>query len=450
MEFSLLDFGAKGDGQTDDTASIQRALDACSEAGGGRVRVPAGVYMTVSLELKSYTELHLEPGAVLRGIYQGAYRPISPGEDSLTALVFAKDAENVAITGGGTLDGQGHRYWKKLGAPRSGRPDVEEVGAAQFWYEHCRDLPKPNRMLAFLRCQGVQVRDVRLTGSTAWTCHLIESRNVKIRGIDIENPVYGPNTDGIDVDGSSDVLISDCTIRTGDDAVVLKTTNKFGGHCAIRNVTVTNCRFHTGCNGFKIGTETEEDIENICFSNTTIYSPPEARPTERCITGIAIETVDGGNVRNVVCSNITMMNARTALFIRLGERLRGGREHAGELRGIALSNIIAAGATHPSVISGFPGHPVEDVQIHNLQLETLGGGIRTQEEIGPIPEKPEEYPEVFMFEEVPASSLYLRHIDRLQLSNLMFRLQKEDMRPAVFAEDVDREVSLADPSWTIA
>lgn len=437
MQFSVRSHGATGNGQTDDTAAIQAAIDACNAAGGGRVVVEPGVYMIASIQLKDRVELHLARGATLRGIFNAPhYLPINPGEAKMTALVFARDAIDIAITGGGTIDGQGPRYWRKLDSPRSRRPDVMKVGVIQFWYDHMRELSRPSRLVAFLRCQHVQLSGIHLINACSWTCHLIACRDVKIHGIDIVNPIHGPNTDGIDVDSSSDVLISDCTIQTGDDGIVLKTKGVVVPPAPIRNVAVTNCRIYSGCNGFKIGTETQDDVENVTFSNSVIYSPETVRPIERTISGIALETVDGANVRNVTCSNITILNARTPLFIRLGERLGGERKQAGMLRGIALSNIVATGATHPSVISGIPNRRIEDLQIHNLQVETLGGLNRTPAEIGPVPEHPASYPEVFMFEDVPASVLYVRHVDRFQLRSCMARLREPDARPRFYAEDV--------------
>ena len=421
----------------DATAALQQAIDRCHERGGGTVHVSAGLYEVTTIQLKSNVELNLGPGATLRGRFDDAgYRPIDPELADTTALVFARDATNVAITGSGCIDGQGPRYWKKLDRPRSRRPDVAEVGVIQFWYEHDTSLAKPHRLVAFLRCTKVRLVDVRLTQATSWTCHLIACRDVKIRGIDIDNPLEGPNTDGIDVDGSSDVLISDCTIRTGDDAVVLKTKNIFANHTPIRNVTVTNCRFHTGCNGFKIGTETREDIENVCFSNTTIHSPDDAAPVERAITGIVIESVDGAHVRNIACSNITLINARTPLFIRLGQRLQGQRTRAGSISAVAISNILAVGATHPSVISGIPGNPIQDLQFHNIQIQTRGGGRDTVQQIGEVPEHIADYPEVFMFGQVPASVLYARHVARMQLSNWLTRVHRPDARPQLTTQDV--------------
>src|SRR5690606_16164892 len=129
VQFSVRSHGATGNGQTDDTAAIQAAIDACNAAGGGRVVVEPGVYMIASIQLKDRVELHLARGATLRGIFNAPhYLPINPGEAKMTALVFARDAIDIAITGGGTIDGQGPRYWRKLDSPRSRRPDVMKVG----------------------------------------------------------------------------------------------------------------------------------------------------------------------------------------------------------------------------------------------------------------------------------------------------------------------------------
>ncbi|WFB34987.1 glycosyl hydrolase family 28 protein [Kiritimatiellota bacterium B12222] len=422
----------------DATDSIQEAIDLCHLHGGGQVVIPPGLHHISSLELKSNVELHLHSAAILQGIFNSPkYRAIKPEEHEMTALIFACDAENISLTGNGTIDAQGFKYWEKLDKPRTGRKDYEEVGAIQFWYQHLTNLHKPHRLLAFLRCKNLKIQDLHLTNAVSWTCHLIGSENIKIRGLNITNPIEGPNTDGIDIDGSSDVFISDCSITTGDDAIVLKNKNIFPLHKAIRNVTVTNCRFTTGCNGFKIGTETEDDVENICVSNCSIYSPDDFSLMKRCITGIAIESVDGGHVRNVVCSNITMINARTPLFIRLGAMLRGKRSSAGSIKGVSLSNIVATGATHPSVISGIPGHVIENVQMNQIQIESKGGYTENPDALQPVPEHPADYPEVFMFGTVPASILYLRHVKRLDIGSFFTELKQTDARPLIFKDDVE-------------
>lgn len=440
MKYNICAFGATSDDTYDNTRDIQQAIDTCSEEGGGQVYVPPGLYMIGSLELKSGVELYIERGAILRGIFDApGYISLSERKPDLTGLIFARGAQNIGIAGSGCIDAQGSRYWRKVDKPRTGRADFLEVGAAQFWYEHIQDLNRPSRLLLFWRCVGVKITDISLMNATAWTCHLLASRDVKIHRINISNPVYGPNTDGIDIDGSSDVIISDSTIATGDDAVVLKTTNYLNDHTPIRNVLVSNCRFTTGCNGIKIGTETEEAIENVACSNITIYNADECEQIERCITGIAIESVDGGPVRNIACHNITMINCRTPFFLRLGNRMRGGSTQMGAIRGVSLSHIIATGATHPSVISGIPEFPIEDLQISQVQIETKGGVAESVDDILPVPEHSTDYPEVFMFGVVPASVFYVRHVKRVNLTSVFTTLREADARPLLYLDDVHDE-----------
>ncbi|MBN2713640.1 MAG: right-handed parallel beta-helix repeat-containing protein [Planctomycetes bacterium] len=441
MDYNCREFGSKGDGILDETSAIQKAVQACHESGGGRVIVPAGKYMVTSIELLENVELYLERGALLQGIYDSPnYREVDP-EFPAKAMIFAKKCSNVAISGAGKIDGQGPRYWRKLDKPRTGRKDFTEVGVSQFWYEHIKEIGKPERIVAFYKCKDVSLTGISITGASAWTCHLVASENVKIHGIDIWNPTCGPNTDGIDIDGSSDILISDCTIHTGDDAIVLKTKNIAKTNHPIRNVTVTNCRLTSGCNAFKIGTETQDDIENICISNCTFYSPEEYELIDRCITGLAFETVDGANVRNVVCSNITMINARTAIFIRRGGWFRGERKTPGVLRGIHFSNIVATGTTYPSVIAGLPGYPVENVRMNNVEIESAPGREYKPVEVSDIPEYAEHYPEVFMFGPAPAAGMFIRHVDGLEASSLNLHFPSPPEAEAIVTDDV-RNISI--------
>jgi polygalacturonase len=175
-------------------------------------------------------------------------------------LIYAKDAVNVGIVGNGSIDGQGASFWKdkELGEDVMWRKGWGEVS---HYYKAC--FKRPERLVRFSGCKNVFVRHVLLKNSANWTLHILACDEVSIEGIRIHNPLEGPNTDGIDIDSSQNVSISDCKIVTGDDAIVLKNTNIEERKQTTRNITVTNCVLTTPCNAFKIGTESQLPVYGL-------------------------------------------------------------------------------------------------------------------------------------------------------------------------------------------
>jgi len=422
--FNVRQYGAAGDGKTLDTAAIRKAVEACARAGGGTVYLGPGAYLSGTVILESNVTLYLESGATLLGSTNlDDYDP--------RHLVYARGAENVGLAGRGRIDGQGEAFWE----PPPAAPD-----AARPWYERDRFWHKakarPGRMVCFVECRQVHLRDVRFENSPGWTIHLLACDGGMVDRVTIRNPLYGPNTDGIDIDACRDVVVSGCIISTSDDAVVLKNTNTDGLARHSRNIAVTNCVLTTICNGFKMGTETLEGFENVTFSNSVIAHHPKA-PHWPAISGIAIETVDGGHVRNVSVSNIAMQNVRAPLFIRLGARLRRKDPEVGPgtLRDVAISHVTALGAMLPSVIAGLPDHPVQGVRLTDIRVRTEGGGT---EELAArtVPHKPKNYPEATMFGDLPAYGLYCRHVEGLRMRDVDIAPEKPDARPAVVCDSV--------------
>ena len=422
--FDVKRFGAAGDGKTLDTAAIRKAIDACTAAGGGAVYLGPGTYLSGTVILKSNVTLYLESGATLLGSARlDDYDP--------RHLVYARGAENVGIAGRGRIDGQGETFWE----PPAGAPD-----AAKPWYERERFWHKakarPSPMVRFVQCRDVHVRDVRLENSPGWTVHLLACDSCLVHRVTIRNPLYGPNTDGIDIDACRDVTVSGCIISTSDDAVVLKNTNTDGLARHSRNIAVTNCILTTICNGFKMGTETLEGFENVTFSDSVIAHHPKA-PHWPAISGIAVETVDGGHVRNVNVLNIAMQNVRAPIFIRLGARLRrkDTKVGPGTLRDVSISHVTALGARLPSVIAGLPDHPVQGVRLTDIRVRTEGGGT---EELAArtVPHRPKNYPEATMFGDLPAYGLYCRYVEGLRMRDVDIGPEKPDARPAVVCDSV--------------
>ncbi len=408
--FNVRDYGAVGDGNVKDTGAVQAAIDACAEAGGGTVLVPAGRYLCGSVHLQSNVALRLENGATIAAspddndfdpYEQLNYETDSDRETTCFhfSLLWGEGIENVAIVGEGTIDGNRTK----------------------------RGGPKP---IALKRSCHIDIRNIKIINAPNYCISLLGCDYVNIDGVTILNGYC----DGIDPDCCRHVRISNCHIESWDDAIVPKSSFALGERRASENIVITNCVLSSSCNAFKMGTESGGGFKYVTVSNCVMFGPPGTRPT---ISGIAIETVDGAIVENVVVSNISMLDVQTPIFVRLGNR---GRDMdtpvPGSLSNVTISNVEATGATLASSITGLPGHPVENVRLDNVRIEYLGGGtvdLADKE----VPELPGKYPEAKMFGELPAYGLYCRHARNVALQNLEVRWKETEERPALVCDDVD-------------
>ena len=407
--FDVKAHGAIGDGVAMDTAALQKAIDACSAAGGGEVVFPKGRYLTGSLELKSRVHLVVTPEAIVVGSRSMADYPAR-------RLIRATDAHDIAIEGGGAIDGQGETFWEKRGSHEG----AAYRRTAQFEY---RALKRPS-FIHFLRCNDVTVRNITLRNSPSWTVHLQRRQKARIEKVTIRNPLYGPNTDGIDVNSCIDVLVRDCDIITGDDGVVLKSTEPGHDHPS-RDITVEGCRIWSACNALKIGTETHDRFDNIVFRNCHLYCDSN-RTCDRPLAGVAIESVDGSYLSGITVSDITMRNVRAPIFIRLGHR--GGNSVKtrqveprvpGRIEKVVICNIKAERSLFESSITGIPGHPVTGICLENVRFEYEGGGSEDWI-LGTVPDETviRKYPEAEMFGRLPAYGLYCRHAQGIELRDV--------------------------------
>ncbi|MFH1718927.1 MAG: glycoside hydrolase family 28 protein [Planctomycetota bacterium] len=408
--YDVRDYGAKGDGKTMCTGSIQKAIDACSSAGGGTVYLPPGAFLSGTIYMKTGVTLRLAAGSTLRGSTSlDDYPPTVPAFRSYTdnytdkSLIYAENVERVAITGAGVIDGQGASFE----GPYKVRP----------------------YMIRFIQCRDVTVKDVTIINSPMWVQHYLACDDVRITGITVKSLV-NHNNDGIDIDSCRRVVISDCNITSGDDAIVLKSTS--ARVCS--EVVVSNCVLSSRCNALKMGTESNGGFQNIVITGCSIY--------DTRLAGVALEIVDGGTMDRVVVSNITMNNVGAPIFIRLGNRARLFKQDMekpgiGAIRNVTISNIEATGANPTGcAISGLPGAAIENLTLSNVRLSFEGGGTNA-DAARAIPEKPEDYPEYSMFGKLPAYALFCRHVKGLKLLNVQLQLAKSDQRHAVVLEDVE-------------
>lgn len=341
--FDVMKYGAVADRNTNAAAAIQKAIDACAKAGGGTVYLPAGNYLSGSLELKSNVTLHLSPGAVLWGSRRFEDYP---GR----ALIWARNADNIAIAGKGTIDGQDEAYFEpNFGKPKADRPT----------------------MVLLNKCTRVRIEGVTLRYAPAWTIHPKDCDGVWIRGIKLLNHVQAFNTDGIDLDSCRNVHISDSYIEAGDDSFVLKTTQPSDGSQAgpCENVTVTNCVLISSASGFKLGTESHGDFRHIVVSNCVI---------RRTWAPLSFFLKDGGAVENVSFSNITIhafpegrgYKVTWPIFVDLDKRWPD-QTRLSSIRDISFSNIRILGKGR-SRIAGMPERPIENVTLRNIVMRVDG------------------------------------------------------------------------------
>ncbi|MBW7866269.1 MAG: glycoside hydrolase family 28 protein [Candidatus Hydrogenedentes bacterium] len=411
--YEVGDYGAVADGATLCTEAVQKAIDDCSANGGGTVRFGAGTYVSGTLVLKTGVTLNLPAGCILAGSENLDDYPVKVPEfrsytDNYTdkSLIYAEKAERIGISGEGALDGRGRAFEG--------------------------EYKKRPYMIRFIECREVTVTGVTLRDSPMWVQHYLACDRVRIHGITVRSHV-NKNNDGIDIDCCSNVVISDCDIASGDDAIVLKST----ADRPCKNITVTNCIVSSLCNGLKMGTESNGGFENIAISNCVVH--------DTRLSGLALEMVDGGVMDRVVVSNISMSGVGAPIFVRLGNRARpfqkdGKKPGIGVMRNITITNIEARGADMTGcAVSGIPEKRIENLTLSNIRLSFPGGGKRT-DATRAISELPDKYPEHLMFGVLPAYGFFCRHVDGLNLDNVTVQLEGEDERHALVLDDVENAV----------
>ena len=439
--FSVLDYGAHADGKTLDRAPFQAAIDACAEAGGGTVLVPAGTYLLGTVILHSGVHIRFEDGTKILGSadFETDYLPREPfvggkyQDDSHSffdhSLFLAKECHDIGMTGHATIDMQGI---------------FTDLEHGQYY----RNV----KVITFVSCTDIVLADMTILDAADLAIWLYDCERARLHGLSLDVLV-----DGITPDACRDVVISDCLIKADDDALVLKTSFPLGRFVHSKNIAVRNCTVSSNASAIKIGTETNGDFENISITGCVLKNTRRA--------GIAIESVDGANIRGVVISNITMYRVSSPIFIRLGARMRAPEgTPIGSMRDITLSSIYAdydgtpydthyiylpgqqnigpSSTPYPYVpiIMGIPDHPIENLMIRDVCI-TVPGGVAVADALPlPLPEKENAYPDTNMFgweKPLPAACLMMRHVRGYRERNLVLRTREPDERPLAIYDDVE-------------
>ncbi|HEY4197398.1 MAG TPA: glycosyl hydrolase family 28 protein, partial [Mucilaginibacter sp.] len=327
--------------------------------------------------------------------------------------------------------------------------DVSILGPGMIWGKGLikgekKGSKEANKSLVLYNCRNVIVRDVTFFHA-GWFAILATG----VDNLTIDNVKMDTNRDGMDIDCCRNVRISNCTVNSPyDDGICLKSTYALGFARATENVTITNCQVSAYDEGsfldgtykkedkkayrtgrIKFGTESNGGFKNIAISNC-VFS---------YCHGLALETVDGGLLEDVTISNITMRDIISApIFLRLGARMRALQgTPVGELRRVSISDIRVynADADQSCVISGMPGHDINDLQLSNIRIYYKGGGTAAQAE-KQVPESEKNYPEPNMFGVTPTYGFYIRHVSGLKLRDIEVSYMNDDARPAFILDDV--------------
>jgi len=438
------------DGKTLCTQQLQQAVDAIYKKGGGRLVLSKGIYLTGGLMLRSGVELHLEEGATLLGStnpYDYQQISVSHTEDKRNdnasmALIMADGAEHISITGKGTIDGQGLQLALNVDSLHhtGERPDPNYNQRRQRPSETAR--PK----LLFLHgCKDVLVKGVKLRNSANWGLSLHLCEQVRLTQLDIENRAYW-NNDGIDLTDCRHVLVADCRINSADDGVCLKS---YHADSECYDIEVARCDIRSSASAVKFGTASWGGFRKIYVHDIKV--------TDTFRSAIAIESVDGSLVDNVLVERITAVNTGNALFLRLGQR---AGERASVLRNVTIRQLrceVPFGRPDeaydlrgpevdffhnplPASICGYPDHHIENVILEDIEVSYPGRATKGMAyiplwRIHDVPEQIQKYPEFSMFGELPAWALYVRHVKGLQLHNVRFNLRDADFRPAFVFDD---------------
>jgi polygalacturonase len=434
--YNVRTYGAAGDGSHLDTRAINKTIEAAAAQGGGTVYFPAGNYLTGSIHLQSNITLYIDAGATIiaaPAADSSEYdKPEAPINDKYqdyghshfhNSLIWGEKLHDIAIEGSGTI-------WGK-GLVRSGRKGDNRA----------------NKSISLLLCRNVIIRDVSILHG-GWFAILATGTD----NMTIDNVKMDTNRDGMDIDCCKNVRISNCTVNSPfDDGICLKSSFALGYARSTDNITIVNCQVsgydegtlldgtfqrnyqkysdHNPTGRIKMGTESNGGFRNITISNCIF---------DYC-RGLALETVDGAKMEDITISNITMRDIVNApIFIRLGARMRAPDSmKVGDCKRIILSNITVYNADprFGCIISGIPGHDIEDLQLNNIRIYYKGGGT-SEMSAREVPEYIQDYPEPYRFKTMPSYGFFLRHIDGVRFGNVKVGFRKEDMRSPYILDSV--------------
>jgi len=437
--YNVLDFGVKGDGQTINTKAINAAIDEAVQHGGGTIFFPAGNYLSYSIHLQNDISIYLDQGACLIAAKAGDEAGYDDPEPN-TPYDAYQDF--------------GHNHWKNSLIWGIGLHDISIRGEGLIWG---RDLTHTNRAvnragdkaISLKLCRNVTIKDISILHGGHFGVLATGVDNLTLSNLKIDT-----DCDGFDIDCCKNVRIDNCTVNSPfDDAICLKSSFALGYPRATENVTIVNCQV----SGYELGTlldgtfkRTYKEFQPNACPNGRIKLGTESTGGFKNITiancifdfsfGLALETVDGAPLEDVSISNLTMRDiVDCPIFIRLGARMRApAGTPMSTCRRINISNVVVQNAYHKygCIISGLPGHNIEDVELSNIQIHYAGGGTKEMAD-RQVDEYAKAYPEPEDFGVMPAYGFFFRHVKHLRVHDVAVAFLSPEQRPPFVLDDVE-------------
>lgn len=454
MQYNVLEHGLIADGNTLNTAALQRLIDFCAKNGGGELYFPEGQYVLSTVFLKNNVHIHLHDNSwILGSLHFSDYCPdekiVYPAYQDVShtyyhcSLFVAEHCKNISFMGG-------------------------HIDMRSIWdEENVRNIVhRGPKCIALKFCKNVRISNMDIQNATDLAVYFAGCKNVTVEKMRLR--VY---IDGISPDCSENVYIRDCDVETGDDGIVFKSSYTLNKKKICKNIWVENCKIKSRCNAIKFGTESNGGFFNIHIKDCDIR--------ETRIAGIALESVDGARIRNISFQNIRMNNVGTPFFVHLGKRLRGPQgSKIGSIKNVLFSSITATGPYEPykiiewrytsflakdsyqepwnfgwgegltgkeksdknsawqitSNVCGLPEHNLKNIRFENVYLK-LWGAAKECNVV--VPEEAQDYPEVYVYGKfLPAKGIYFRHIDKLSMENVKVETYMDDVREDFVYDDV--------------
>ncbi len=452
--YSVIDYGVLADGSTLCSVAVQKLIDEVSAAGGGVIAFPAGRYVLSTVFLKNGVHISLDGATLLGSLCFDDYQRDEKVDYPLyqdashsffhCSMFVGEGCANVSVTGDGTIDMRS--VWDEKNVR-----NMAHRGA---------------KCIALKECTNVRIEGISVQNATDLAIYFAGCENIVVRGVKVRAYI-----DGISPDGSKNVTIENCEVESGDDGIVFKASYTLNRLSACENITVNNCDISSRCNAIKFGTETNGDFKDITIENVRIQNTR--------LSGIAVESVDGSRIDGLRFRDIEMQNVATPIFVHLGKRLRGPKGTAiGSISNLSFENITAKGPYVPytaiewnypsflagdiyqepwnigvaeglkndevfteksawqitSNVCGLSGYRLRNIRFKNVRLELNGGAEKYDSN---VPEEPLSYPEAFVYGRIlPASGMYFRHIDGLELENVTVSTVYQDTRETFVFDDV--------------